>query len=160
MVGLSCAGVGAAVVTVARSDAVADAPAIEEPAETAPLTIEDRYQELDEMRLQCATGAGGACNELGLAHETREDLWGHPVKGDGVKRDDGKAALYFRLACDHGRGEGCRNIARLYESGKGVEKNAAEAARYAERACALGDRAACGADGARPAEGAGLALRP
>jgi TPR repeat protein len=162
VVGLSCAGVGAAIMTVAGTELASGSPAAEEPVEVVeqPLTIEDRYQQLDQLRLDCATGAGAACNALGLAHETREDLWGHPVKGEGVKRDNRKAAHYFRLACDYKLEEGCRNIGRLYEIGKGVSKDPGEAARYEARACVLHDGGECDAKTEAPASGAGLALRP
>lgn len=140
--GLSCLGAGAAAVTIVATPGAG--PAVEEKAaEAEPLTLEQRYQQLDALRLDCATGAGAACYELGGAYQTREDLWGHPVKGVGVKRDDRKAAHYFRLACDLGVKDGCRHLAQLYEAGKGVQKNREEAARLYAKACEPGNEAHC-----------------
>lgn len=163
--GLSCLGVGAAAVTIAASPgAGADAAVEEEAADAKPMTLEERYLQLDALRLDCATGAGGACMELALAYETREDLWGHPVKGDGVKRDDSKAAHYFRLACDLGAGDGCARLAHLYEAGKGVRKDREEAARLYRLACDSGGAGACEGEAASEAaparRGASPGLRP
>lgn len=157
--GLSCLGVGAAAVTIVASPgAGAEAPVVAEAAETKPLTLEERYQQLGAWRLDCATGVGGACQELGLAYEMREDLWGHPVKGEGVKRDDRKAAHYFRLACDHGVEDGCRRLAHLYEAGKGVRKDLDEAARLYAKGCGEGEQ--CAGQKAAPPRDAGPGLRP
>lgn len=96
------------------------------PKEEKPLT---RQEQLSQQRLDCETGVADACFELALAYETRTDLWGAPLPGDGVIRDDRKAARYFRLACEHGREEGCASLAQMYRAGKGVPRNYAEAAR-------------------------------
>ncbi len=142
--GVSCLGVGAAVMTVAGSPgAGTDAPAVEAEAPAEAYYIEDRYKQLDALRLECAKGAGEACYELGHAYETREDLWGQQVRGDGVKRDDRKAARYFRMACDAGKKDACRSLGRMYEAGKGVMKDSAEAARYYHKACGLRDAGGC-----------------
>ena len=102
-----------------------------------------RQEVLDGLRLDCVTGDGYACYTLGRDYETRNDLWGQPVRGDGLKRDDRKAAYFFRKSCDAGVKEGCSNLARLYEAGKGVARNKAEAARLYQIACAPGDGAPC-----------------
>ena len=142
--GLSCLGVGAVVMTAVGPGMVSEAPVEkEETAEPEIVTIEDRYKQLDEQRLKCATGEGEACFELASAYETREDLWGQKVRGDGVKRDDRKAAGYFRMSCNAGYREGCRGLGRMYEFGKGVEQNSAEAARYYHKACGLRDGGQC-----------------
>ncbi|WP_133162356.1 tetratricopeptide repeat protein [Hyphococcus luteus] len=142
--GVSCLGVGAAVVTVASGPgAGVEAPAAEEASASEVYSIEERYKELDELRLGCAKGEGEACFELGRAHETREDLWGQQVKGEGVRRDDRKAARYFRLSCKAGVKEGCRRLGRMYEAGKGVAEDRAAAARFYHKACGLRDGGGC-----------------
>ena len=109
--GFSCLGVGAATVTaVALTDGGEETSYEEQspPANHDPQ--KQRYKELDDLRQECATKMGGSCTQLGLAYETHSDLWGRPIKGNGLTRDDRKAARYFRLACDYGDGNGCLNL--------------------------------------------------
>ena len=51
----------------------------------------------------------------------------------GVTRHYGQAAMYYRLACDFGNGDGCVYLARLYRRGKGVKKNKKLARHYLKR---------------------------
>jgi len=95
------------------------------------------------LRMECATGDGEACYELGRAYETRKDIWGFPIGGDGVRRDDGKAARYFFLSCEDGVRAACRDLGRLYETGKGVARDQAAAARFYRKACGLRDGGKC-----------------
>jgi TPR repeat protein len=97
------------------------APALAaDPVEKEP----SRLEQLDQLRLDCATGAGEACYELARDYEPRKDYWGQPVAGDGLRRDDKKAVYYFRKSCDLGVKEGCQNLGRMYEAGKGVVSDA------------------------------------
>lgn len=102
-----------------------------------------RQKELEEWRIACATGEGEACYALGDAYEIRKDLWGQPVKGDGLHRHDGQAHRYFRLACENDYGRGCLRLARMYQHGKGVKKSRDEAERAYGKACALMGGDAC-----------------
>lgn len=102
-----------------------------------------RQKELEEWRIACATGEGEACYALGDAYEIRKDLWGLPVKGDGLHRHDGQAHRYFRLACENDYGQGCLRLARMYQHGKGVKKSRDEAERAYGKACALMGGDAC-----------------
>jgi TPR repeat protein len=77
-------------------------------------------------------GRGRACVAAGLA-------WIH---GDGVPRDDTRAAAAFRTACELDEVAGCRNLAILAAQGRGVGPPAV-AAEALRAACRLGDRAAC-----------------
>lgn len=103
----------------------------------------DKLEEVYELRVACETGEPDACFMLGHAYETRDDLWGEPVRGALVKRDDNAAARYFRRACDLGDESGCRRLGRMYEFGKGVTKNNVEAIRYYLRACDQRDKLQC-----------------
>ena len=55
-------------------------------------------------------------------------------RGDGVEKDEKKAAEWYRKAAEQGRGRACFNLAIFYERGIGVEKDLAEALRWAEKA--------------------------
>lgn len=152
--GLSCvtvAAAGVALVAAPGGDGAGEPAAVEAPVSAADAR-QMRFEELDKMRLDCATGDGAACYELARDYETRTDYWGQPVAGDGLRRDDKKAVYFFRRACEYGVADGCENLARMYETGKGVAKNRAEAARYKRMACADGaagcETRAAGAAGA------------
>ena len=90
-----------------------------------------------ELRFSCETGDGGACLALGLAYETRTDLWGAPVRGEGVRRNDGAALRYYRKACALGDAEGCERLGDMHRSGKGASVNLAAAQSSYEKACVL-----------------------
>ena len=141
--GLASLGVGAAsVAVVSSSDGGADSHgAKEETVDADP--VETRIKELSDLRHECATRVGASCNALGSEYETRKDLWGGQIKGAGLHRDDAKALLYFRLACDYSDGSGCYNLARMYDTGKGVARDAAEAESAYTKACALIGGEAC-----------------
>jgi TPR repeat protein len=102
-----------------------------------------KLEEAYELRMACETGERNACYMLGHAYETREDLWGEPVRGELVKRDDGAALRYFRKACEMGDGKGCRRLGRMYEFGKGAAKNNIEALRYYLLACDQREKQLC-----------------
>ncbi len=72
----------------------------------------------------CAANDGSDCNMLGLRYEYGEG---------GLKRDATRAAESFRKACDLGTAIGCRNLADLYDDGKGVPRNAKLAKQYRDR---------------------------
>ncbi|MEO1136862.1 MAG: hypothetical protein AAFW68_09685, partial [Pseudomonadota bacterium] len=82
---------------------------------SAPTTASaDILQDLYELRMACETGDGDACYTLGGAYKTKTDLWGQPVRGEGVKRDDRRAAYYFRQSCTLKVAEGCNALGRMY----------------------------------------------
>ena len=138
--GLTCLAAGAAVVGVAADSDQFLEPTVSETADYAPKMLQ---QEIGDLRLECATGAAEACYTLGHSFEVREDLWGQPVKGEGVRRDDAQAARYFRQSCDLGHGDACKRLGGMYEQGKGVTRNKAEAARVYEKACTLQGGSGC-----------------
>lgn len=113
----------------------------------APATaFADIIDDLYELRMACETGDGDACLDLGRAYETRKDIWGREMKGEGVKRDDRRAAYYFRQSCALKVAEACNDLGRLYETGKGVEENPKEALRHYRAACSLRGGGSCSED--------------
>ena len=48
-------------------------------------------------------------------------------QGEGVKRDAGRAAEYYRKAADRGHFPSMKSLARMYAHGQGVEKDGKEA---------------------------------
>jgi len=59
--------------------------------------------------------------------------------GDGVARDDGKAAQLHKKACDGGDAGGCYDLGTTYESGADRDK----AAPLHQKACSGGRTEAC-----------------
>jgi TPR repeat protein len=58
--------------------------------------------------------------------------------GEGVPRDEARAARYFRHAAGRGNAVAQNRIARLYAAGRGVPKNLVEAAAWDMAAAAQG----------------------
>ncbi len=147
--GVSCLSAAAVVTTMAVSAGDAEATAAEiAEAEDEP---ETRQAQLERWRLNCATGDGEACFVLGDAYELRKDLWGQPIKGDGLHRHDGQALRYYRLSCEHGYGSGCLHLARMSGDGRGAPRDSEEAERAYRKACALSVKSACDDLGVSPA---------
>lgn len=63
-------------------------------------------------------------------------------KGKGVKKNDSKAAEYYKKAADNGNAIGLCNLAFLYEWGEGVEKNIDRAIELYQKSTDLGDNTA------------------
>ena len=59
---------------------------------------------------------------------------------EDVRRRYAKAAT----TVSSGAGEACDNLADMYDEGYGVPQDRNQAAVFRKRACALGDRDACG----------------
>jgi TPR repeat protein len=73
------------------------------------------------------------CFQLALAYEN----------GRGATQDFGRAASYYRRACDRGLGEACYSLALLYEKGAGVPRIPEQATRLKSQACQKGYAPAC-----------------
>lgn len=119
-----------------RKTPIASIAAIALACLTAPVSANMR-QEVSELRMACETGDSAACLTLGRAYETRRDLWGQPVRGDGVKRNDARAVYYFRQGCNLNNAKACRDLSRLYETGKGVAEDKIKARQLSLKACVL-----------------------
>jgi len=89
----------------------------------------DILEELSELRLDCETGVSAACYALGGRYEVKTDLWGAPIRGKGVKPDDGAANYYFRKACELGHDKGCAKIGGVKKAGAGQAKGGIKSLR-------------------------------
>ena len=73
------------------------------------------------------------CSYLGAMYEY----------GNGVEKNQQKAAQLYKKACDGGNMRGCRNLGVMYEEGDGVEKDLGKAAELFKKACDFGLEEAC-----------------
>ena len=83
----------------------------------------------------CGAGIGGWANCLELGELYR--------KGDGVPKNSGLAAGFYKQACDGGVAKGCFSLGTLYTNGDGVPRDTARAAELYQRACYGGNVAGC-----------------
>ena len=81
----------------------------------------------------CSGGVAASCSDLGTAYRT----------GDGVARDDFRAAELYERACEGGYAEGCARLGLLYVAGEGVHEDHSRAAELFERACEGGHATSC-----------------
>ena len=84
--------------------------------------------------LQQSAEAGNASdqNNLGWIYE----------KGRGVKKDDAKAAYWYKKAAAQGNAWGQYNLGAMYQKGLGVKKDIAKARYWYKKAAAQGDKLA------------------
>ena len=59
-------------------------------------------------------------------------------RGEGVPRDDGRAADYYRRAAEQGHAKAQNNLAVMYLQGQGVKKDEKEAAKWFRKAAEQG----------------------
>lgn len=78
--------------------------------------------------------SGDARSQLGLARMY--------YNGDGVTKDDAKAAEWYRKSAEQGNAFAQYKLGAMYEKGEGVPKDAAKAAEWWQKAAAQGDEAA------------------
>jgi len=62
--------------------------------------------------------------------------------GDGITKDDAKAAEWYRKAADQGNDFAQYKLGAMYDQGEGVSKDAAKAAEWWKKAAAQGNGAA------------------
>jgi TPR repeat protein len=96
----------------------------------------------------CSNGEPLGCNNLGSLYES----------GDGVDKDEARAAGLYEKACAAGEVLGCYNLGSLYQEGRGVRKDERHAADLYEKACDAGNPAACYKLGTLYREGVGVGL--
>ncbi len=83
--------------------------------------------------IACKSGIVASCSDLGTAYRT----------GDGVPRDDFRAAELYEQACEGGYAEGCDQLGGLFSLGEGVPQDASRAAELIERGCKGGHLPGC-----------------
>ncbi len=96
---------------------------------SGPQSPEDKFAEVKRK-----AESGNAKDQLGLAR-----LY---YNGDGVTKDDAKAAEWYQKAAEQGNAFAQYNLGVMYDKGEGVPKNAAKAAEWWQRAAAQGNDAA------------------
>lgn len=100
----------------------------------------------EECTAQCDKGHAGSCATLGAML----------ASGDGVSRDEAKAARVLKKACDGGESKGCVGLGVLLTDGRGVAANPTDAAPLFEKACHDGEALGCGLLGNAYAKGTGV----
>ncbi len=90
----------------------------------------------DPLRYQreCDAGKAHSCTREGIFYAF--GTWGH-------KKDYTKAKPLFEKGCNAGDQEGCKELALLYQYGRGTAKDLKKAAALFAKACSLGYKAAC-----------------
>jgi uncharacterized protein len=86
-------------------------------------------------------GAGSGCGKR--AALSNYNLGLKCEKGDGMPKDEARAAALFKLACDGGEMRGCSALGEVYEDGNGVVKDEARAAALLKQACDGGEMGGC-----------------
>jgi serine/threonine-protein kinase len=85
----------------------------------------------------CTKGVPEACATLGLMY----------ANGNGVAKDDTRAANFYSKACNGGDAVGCNNLGNNYWYGRGVTQDDTKAASLYLKSCQAGDAAGCSALG-------------
>jgi len=94
-----------------------------------PQAPEDKFAEVKRK-----AESGYAKDQLGLARIY--------YNGDGVTKDDAKAAEWYQKAAEQGNAFAQYNLGVMYDKGEGVPKDAAKAVEWWQKAAALGNEAA------------------
>lgn len=94
-----------------------------------PRTPEEKFSDLKRK-----AEAGDAKSQFGLAR-----LY---YNGDGVTKDDNKAAEWYQKAAEQGNDFAQFKLGAMYDKGEGVPKDAAKAAEWWKKAAAQGNDAA------------------
>jgi TPR repeat protein len=112
----------------------------------------DRQSEADE---QLSTLYLRTCNgtRVGACFNSAERY----LKGDGVPKDEARAAVLYELGCNGGDPYACVGLGVLKEEGRGVAKDEPAAAALYARGCERDIGKGCGLLGLLYAEGRGVA---
>lgn len=96
---------------------------------SGPQTPEQKFAEVKRK-----AESGNAKDQLGLARMY--------YNGDGVTKDDAKAAEWYEKAAGQGNAFAQYNLGMMYAKGEGVSKDPAKAAEWWHKAAAQGNEAA------------------
>ncbi|MDO8310465.1 MAG: tetratricopeptide repeat protein [Sideroxyarcus sp.] len=96
---------------------------------TGPQTPEDKFAEVKRK-----AESGYAKDQLGLARMY--------YNGDGVTKDDAKAAEWYQKAAEQGNAFAQYNLGVMYDKGEGVSKDPAKAKEWWQKAAAQDNEAA------------------
>ena len=73
------------------------------------------------------------CSNLGFMYNN----------GNGVEKNEQKAAELYKKACNGGEMNGCYNLGLMYADGNGVEKDLSKAVELFKKACNGGNMHGC-----------------
>jgi TPR repeat protein len=63
--------------------------------------------------------------------------------GQGIAKDEAKAAAFYQKACDGASTNACARLASIYEFGTGVGRDSKRAIELYQIACKANDQASC-----------------
>src|SRR5512134_2153424 len=90
--------------------------------------------EVSALKKSCEKEANAAdCYKLGGLH----------ARGEGIPKDPGKAAGFYKKACEGNNAAGCLDLAAMHRSGEGASKDVQKAALLLKRGCDLGNSDGC-----------------
>ena len=140
------------------------------------------------FKKNCESGYGDSCDAIGVLHVEGDGVAKDPLlavrylqrgcegpdrsvnacvnlalryqHGQGVVRDQSRAAAIFRKACDGGEARGCMGLGMLYADGAGVPRDGLRAAALFKQSCDGGFAAGCHNLAAMYANGEGVAPNP
>jgi hypothetical protein len=87
----------------------------------------------DRFTAACELGHGAACTELGYLYAV----------GQGLEKDQGRAAELFEQACTETSAIECTRVAKFYLRGRPVAVDVDRAVAYFERGCTFGELFSC-----------------
>ncbi len=96
---------------------------------SGPQTPEEKFAEVKRK-----AESGNEKDQLGLARMY--------YNGDGVTKDDAKAAEWYQKAAEKGNAFAQYNLGMMYDKGEGVPKDAAKAVEWWQKAATQGNDAA------------------
>ena len=96
---------------------------------SGPQSPEDKFAEVKRK-----AESGNVKDQVGLAR-----LY---YSGDGVNKDDAKAAEWYQKAAEQGNAFAQYKLGAMYDNGEGVTKDAAKAVEWWKKAAAQGNDAA------------------
>lgn len=121
-------------------------PVVDSPAEADRVAhcvvLRDRYEGPAERGDIEASFQMAELYDVGCAMSYRPS-YAHLGYKYAAERDPRRAADQFRQACEADHKYACRDLARLYESGTGVDRDRERAEALFRRACRLGPETAC-----------------
>lgn len=85
------------------------------------------------LKTSCDKNIASSCFNLAFLYE----------EGEGVARDDAKAAQLYDKACYLGSASACNNLSIQYRQGRGVKKDVKKANDLAKKACDAGKPQGC-----------------
>ncbi len=108
----------------------ADAIAAQKQTISGEFATDGRNAEERITGLKQKAESGDAKSQLGLARRY--------YNGDGVTKDDAKAAEWYQKAAEQGNALAQYNLGTMYQRGEGVTKDAAKAEEWLQKAAAQG----------------------